>query len=110
MNDVQHLNTMIRGDIEMLQDDIKKLVNYQKKITVKESDALKCSKCGAVDNTVIDSRSDGKTQIRRRQCQCCGCKWSTVEVRIEGTEKEGCFKGIIKREGQGPKIPEDYKP
>lgn len=89
MNDMQHMQTMIKGDIEMLQEDIKKLVDYQRKLTVKESDALTCSKCGAVDNTVVDSRCDGKTQIRRRQCQYCGTKWSTVEVRIEGTEKEG---------------------
>lgn len=89
MNDVKHMQTMIKGDIEMLQEDINKLVNYQKKVTVKTSDALICPKCGYEDNEVINSRDDGKTKIRRRQCRLCNTRWSTVEVRIEGTEKEG---------------------
>ena len=89
MNDVMHMKTMIKGDLEMLQEDLNKLLNYQKKITVKTSDALICPKCGEVDNGVTDSRDDGKTKVRRRLCRLCGTKWSTVEVRIEGTEKEG---------------------
>lgn len=41
-----------------------------------------CPKCGS-DSYVIDSRDKPYGIRRRRQCENCGYKWTTLETRIE---------------------------
>ena len=43
---------------------------------------MRCPKCGSEKSAVIDSRSDGDTTRRRRECQSCEFRFSTYE-RIE---------------------------
>lgn len=43
-----------------------------------------CSECGNSHSSVIDSRGDGSTIRRRRQCDKCGQRWTTYEVKIVG--------------------------
>lgn len=43
----------------------------------------RCIKCSG-DSTVIDSRHGAKAIRRRRKCQSCGFRWTTMEVP-EGT-------------------------
>ena len=42
---------------------------------------MKCSKCNNFDTKVIDSRiiEDGHTIRRRRECEQCGCRFTTFE-------------------------------
>ena len=44
-----------------------------------------CDKCGA-DSTVIDSRHHEYGMRRRRYCENCDIKWSTIETRIDVLE------------------------
>lgn len=41
---------------------------------------LKCSKCGSEDVSVWDSRKKDGSQIRRRKCNRCNKRWTTIEV------------------------------
>lgn len=43
---------------------------------------MKCPKCTAEDLSVIDSRSDGESIRRRRECQQCQFRFTTFE-RVE---------------------------
>ena len=43
---------------------------------------MRCTKCTSDNLSVIDSRSDGETIRRRRECQDCGVRFTTYE-RIE---------------------------
>lgn len=46
-----------------------------------------CDKCGGT-MTVIDTRDNGRDVRRRRKCDVCGQRFSTVEVRTEeGTRR-----------------------
>jgi transcriptional repressor NrdR len=55
-----------------------------------------CSKCGALEDKVIDSRpsKDGKSIRRRRECVSCTFRYTTYE-QIEQTEMR-----VIKRDGR----------
>ena len=55
-----------------------------------------CSKCGALEDKVIDSRpaKDGKSIRRRRECVACAYRYTTYE-QIEQTEVR-----VIKRDGR----------
>lgn len=55
-----------------------------------------CSKCGALEDKVIDSRpsKDGKSIRRRRECVSCAFRYTTYE-QIEQTEMR-----IVKRDGR----------
>jgi transcriptional repressor NrdR len=55
-----------------------------------------CSKCGALEDKVIDSRpsKDGKSIRRRRECVNCAFRYTTYE-QIEQTEMR-----IVKRDGR----------
>ena len=46
-----------------------------------------CSKCGSLEDKVIDSRlsKDGRSIRRRRECLSCGLRYTTYE-EIERTE------------------------
>ncbi|MCL4135945.1 UNVERIFIED_CONTAM: hypothetical protein GTU68_060063 [Idotea baltica] len=55
---------------------------------------MKCPKCGDEKHSVIDSRSDGLSIRRRRECQSCSSRFSTFE-RIEYA-----LPHIIKKGGQ----------
>lgn len=82
MSDLRKIKNMIDGDIEMLQEDIVKLLKHQQKALINQSDALMCE-CGAYDSTVIDSRDIKNTKQRRRECNICGKRWTTIEMRVE---------------------------
>ena len=43
---------------------------------------MRCTKCNSDNISVVDSRSDGQTIRRRRECQDCGVRFTTYE-RIE---------------------------
>jgi transcriptional repressor NrdR len=55
-----------------------------------------CSKCGALEDKVIDSRpaKDGKSIRRRRECVACAYRYTTYE-QIEQTELR-----VVKRDGR----------
>ena len=55
-----------------------------------------CSKCGALEDKVIDSRpaKDGKSIRRRRECVACAYRYTTYE-QIEQTEVR-----VLKRDGR----------
>ena len=55
---------------------------------------MKCPKCGSEKSAVVDSRSDGDTTRRRRECQACGFRFSTYE-RIEIT-----LPMVVKKDGR----------
>ena len=44
---------------------------------------MKCPKCGADYDHVIQSRWKGEAKSRRRECLSCGHRWNTVE-RVGG--------------------------
>lgn len=55
-----------------------------------------CSKCGVLEDKVIDSRpsKDGKSIRRRRECVSCGYRYTTYE-QIEHMELR-----VVKRDGR----------
>ena len=55
-----------------------------------------CSKCGVLEDKVIDSRpsKDGKSIRRRRECVGCGFRYTTYE-EIERSEIR-----VVKRDGR----------
>lgn len=55
-----------------------------------------CSKCGVLEDKVVDSRpsKDGKSIRRRRECVGCGFRYTTYE-EIERTELR-----VLKRDGR----------
>lgn len=57
---------------------------------------MKCPKCGALDDKVLDSRAarDGAAIRRRRECLACGCRYTTYEE----VAQEGLL--VIKRDGR----------
>lgn len=55
---------------------------------------MKCPKCGDDKHSVVDSRSDGLSIRRRRECQSCLSRFSTFE-RIEYA-----LPHVIKKGGQ----------
>jgi transcriptional repressor NrdR len=57
---------------------------------------MRCPRCGALDDKVVDSRAadDGGTIRRRRQCLGCGARFTTYE-RIEEIPLV-----VVKRSGQ----------
>ena len=56
---------------------------------------MKCPKCGADDDKVLDSRSarDGAAIRRRRECAKCGCRFTTYE-EVDRDEVQ-----VVKRDG-----------
>lgn len=45
---------------------------------------IQCSACGSQQSSVVDSRPrDDACTRRRRKCDDCGHRWSTVEVSLE---------------------------
>lgn len=56
---------------------------------------MKCPKCGAIDDKVLDSRAarDGAAIRRRRECLVCSYRYTTYEE----IEREGLL--VIKRDG-----------
>jgi transcriptional repressor NrdR len=40
---------------------------------------MRCPTCGAADSRVIDTTTDTEEIRRRRECQACGARYSTVE-------------------------------
>ncbi len=56
---------------------------------------MKCPKCGG-KSCVVDVREVPYGVRRRRSCEECGCRFSTVEVRIEEYFALVRFKRAIK--------------
>lgn len=44
---------------------------------------MSCPKCGSDDDTVVDSRKQDYTVMRRRRCNRCKTRWQTFEVTAE---------------------------
>lgn len=57
-------------------------------------EVMRCTKCNSDNISVIDSRSDGETIRRRRECQSCGFRFTTYE-RIELS-----LPMVIKKDGR----------
>ncbi len=55
---------------------------------------MRCPRCSYEDSSVIDSRSDGNTIRRRRECLSCKNRFTTYE-RIEYA-----FPMIVKKDGR----------
>jgi transcriptional repressor NrdR len=57
---------------------------------------MRCTKCGCLDDRVIDSRAsrEGSTIRRRRECTGCGHRFTTYEE----IEHEGLM--VVKRDGR----------
>lgn len=47
---------------------------------------MECPKCGSENYRTVDSR-DGKIRRRRKECNSCGIRWSTVEINAEDYER-----------------------
>lgn len=43
---------------------------------------MKCQKCGGYNSTVYDTRlkNDDKTRWRRKHCEDCGARYTTIEL------------------------------
>ena len=56
---------------------------------------MRCPKCGQNDDKVIDTRPSEENRVirRRRECNSCGCRFSTIE-RIEGLQLK-----VVKKDG-----------
>ena len=57
---------------------------------------MKCPKCGADNDKVLDSRTvrDGLATRRRRECQACGLRFTTYEEIVKDSLR------VIKRDGR----------
>lgn len=44
---------------------------------------MNCTKCGAGDSIVTDSRERDFTIRRKRKCRSCGHGWWTIEIESE---------------------------
>jgi len=55
---------------------------------------MKCSRCESTKSSVIDSRSDGDSIRRRRECEVCGFRFTTFE-RVELS-----LPMIVKKDGR----------
>src|SRR5438034_6390660 len=57
---------------------------------------MRCSKCGCVEDKVIDSRTsrEGSTIRRRRECLACGHRFTTYEE----VERDNLM--VVKRDGR----------
>jgi transcriptional repressor NrdR len=64
---------------------------------------MHCSKCGSLDDKVIDSRlsKDGRAIRRRRECLKCGHRFTTYE-EVERTELR-----VLKRDGRSEPFSKD---
>jgi len=64
---------------------------------------MRCTKCGWIEDKVIDSRSskEGSTIRRRRECLACGHRFTTYEQ----IEHEGLM--VIKRDGRAEEFSRD---
>ena len=49
--------------------------------------AMKCPKCGKEDSVVLDSRGVEDAIRRRRECEWCGCRFTTYESYKWATKK-----------------------
>lgn len=55
---------------------------------------MKCGRCESTKSSVIDSRSDGDSIRRRRECEVCGFRFTTFE-RVELS-----LPMIVKKDGR----------
>lgn len=48
-----------------------------------KAEGFRCPECGSSQTSVSDSRSHEDGRRRRRLCESCGCKFSTIEMTIK---------------------------
>lgn len=46
----------------------------------------RCPACRKMKSKIIDTRMENGYRKRRRECLCCGSRWSTIEVRMREDE------------------------
>ena len=45
--------------------------------------------CKHEHTNVLDSRKQNDVVVRRRHCKDCGRKWTTAEIEIDNSKKDG---------------------
>jgi len=62
--------------------------------------SMLCPSCGGRDSCVVDSRPtvDARGTRRRRSCNACGWRWTTIEASIEDAPKVSLLPAIIAAE------------
>lgn len=55
-----------------------------------------CPECGSADNTVINSRKSRRGRLRRRTCNECGERWTTVEKDLADVKRDERWQVAIK--------------
>lgn len=50
---------------------------------MKATTGERCPACGKTNSKIIDTRMENGYRKRKRECLCCGARWSTVEVRVK---------------------------
>jgi transcription elongation factor Elf1 len=73
----------ILGDIELLQEDVKRYFNLANELEAPYDNGTVCPSCGCTKSDTTDTRKRNGTQMRRRQCKNCGERWTTFERRVE---------------------------
>lgn len=44
---------------------------------------MNCPNCKSNQTFIVDSRACGNSTRRRRECEGCGERWSTLEISVE---------------------------
>lgn len=70
------LYELIMGDLEMLQEDVKKLLKDKE---IYKSGVI-CPNCKCDSNLTIDTRLDNGFRVRKRECKRCRNRWKTIEI------------------------------
>lgn len=50
---------------------------------MKATTGERCPACGKMKSKIIDTRMENGYRKRKRECLCCGRRWSTIEVRVK---------------------------
>jgi len=56
--------------------------------------AMKCSDCGG-DTTVLETRAIADGLRRRRVCMTCKVKFTTVELRADGGQRNASYRFVL---------------
>lgn len=54
---------------------------------------MNCPKCGSDDGFVKESRTRNFNRYRRRQCNVCGYRFSTIEILVKDYEEVAYLLG-----------------
>ena len=50
---------------------------------MKATTGERCPACRKMDSKITDTRMENGYRKRKRECLCCGARWSTIEVRMK---------------------------